>query len=128
MAARLSYRESSPCRGLPLKARSGTRKRLAAIPLGMTEGCYKDDLVRVAPGFGRRRIVDLKGKNAYSSRSRISALEVSCMKSMLLLSVAACFGLLVVSGSALAHHGDVAYQDKVTELKQATVTNFQWSN
>ena len=50
------------------------------------------------------------------------------MKSKLLLSVAACFGLLVVSGSALAHHGDVAYQDKVTELKQATVTNFQWSN
>jgi len=50
------------------------------------------------------------------------------MKSKLLLSVAAFLGLLAVAGPALAHHGDVAYQDKVTELKQATVTNFQWSN
>ena len=50
------------------------------------------------------------------------------MKSKVLLTLAVCSGLLMVSGPALAHHGDAAYQDKVTELKQATVTNFQWSN
>ena len=46
-----------------------------------------------------------------------------------LLSVVACVGLFAAGGpAALAHHGDVAYQEKVTELKQVTVTNFQWSN
>src|SRR5579872_5623450 len=37
-------------------------------------------------------------------------------------------GLLAVCGSALAHHGNVAYADKVVEFKQATVTKFLWSN
>jgi hypothetical protein len=46
-----------------------------------------------------------------------------------LLSLLACLGLFAACGSvAMAHHGDVAYQEKVTELKQVTVTNFQWSN
>jgi hypothetical protein len=50
------------------------------------------------------------------------------MKSKLPLFVVMCLGLLAISGPALAHHGDVAYQDKVLELKDVTVTNFQWSN
>lgn len=50
------------------------------------------------------------------------------MKGKLFLSLAVCLGLMVVCGSAFAHHGDVAYQDKVLELKNATVTNFAWSN
>ena len=36
--------------------------------------------------------------------------------------------LLAVSGTALAHHGNVAYENKLTELKQATVTKFAWAN
>jgi hypothetical protein len=37
-------------------------------------------------------------------------------------------GLLAVCGPVLAHHGNVAYADKVVEFKQATVTKFLWSN
>lgn len=44
----------------------------------------------------------------------------------------ASFGLLVcflaVSGPVLAHHGNALYANKLTELKQATVTKFMWSN
>jgi hypothetical protein len=36
--------------------------------------------------------------------------------------------LVGISGRALAHHGNAAYENKVTELKQATVTKFAWSN
>jgi hypothetical protein len=36
--------------------------------------------------------------------------------------------LLAGSGLALAHHGNVAYENKVVEFKQATVTKFLWSN
>jgi hypothetical protein len=28
----------------------------------------------------------------------------------------------------LAHHGNAAYDDKITEFKQATVTKFSWAN
>lgn len=46
-----------------------------------------------------------------------------------LFSFAACaFVMLVVSGSLFAHHGTPAYENKVTELKGATVTRFAWSN
>ena len=37
-------------------------------------------------------------------------------------------GVLIVCGPALAHHGNVAYADKIVEFKQATVTKFLWSN
>jgi hypothetical protein len=33
-----------------------------------------------------------------------------------------------VCGPVLAHHGSVAYADKVSEFKQATVTKFLWNN
>jgi Family of unknown function (DUF6152) len=50
------------------------------------------------------------------------------MKRKSLVSLSLCFGLFVVCGSALAHHGNAAYQDKPVELKNATVTSFAWSN
>jgi hypothetical protein len=50
------------------------------------------------------------------------------MKSKLLLPFVLCAGLLVVCGPALAHHGNVAYENKILEFKQATVTKFLWSN
>ena len=39
-------------------------------------------------------------------------------------------GLNVVGAStqALAHHGNAAYDDKITEFKQAKVTQFAWAN
>ena len=36
--------------------------------------------------------------------------------------------MLAASASLLAHHGTPAYENKVTELKGATVTRFAWSN
>jgi uncharacterized protein DUF6152 len=50
------------------------------------------------------------------------------MKSKLLLALVLGAGLLAVCGSAVAHHGNVAYADKIVEFKQATVTKFLWSN
>lgn len=37
-------------------------------------------------------------------------------------------GLSVACGPAFAHHGAAAYGDKVTVLKEATVTKFIWAN
>jgi uncharacterized protein DUF6152 len=50
------------------------------------------------------------------------------MKSKRFMSVACALVVLIVSGTALAHHGTPAYESKLTELKQATVTKFAWSN
>jgi hypothetical protein len=50
------------------------------------------------------------------------------MKSKLIMSAACAIVALVVCGPVLAHHGTPAYDNKVTELKQATVTKFSWSN
>jgi len=36
--------------------------------------------------------------------------------------------LAIVSAPALAHHGNAAYDDKITEFKQAKVTQFAWAN
>jgi len=36
--------------------------------------------------------------------------------------------LAVTSASALAHHGNAAYDDKITEFKNAKVTQFSWAN
>ena len=46
------------------------------------------------------------------------------MKSKLLAGFILGVGLLAVCGSVFAHHGNTAYEDKVVELKQATVTKF----
>jgi hypothetical protein len=38
-------------------------------------------------------------------------------------------GLLAALGApALAHHGNAAYDDKITEFKNAKVTKFSWAN
>jgi hypothetical protein len=37
-------------------------------------------------------------------------------------------GALLLATPALAHHGSSAYSDKITTLKNATVTKFQWGN
>jgi hypothetical protein len=50
------------------------------------------------------------------------------MKSKPVLALVLGAALLVVCGSAVAHHGNVAYDNKVVEFKQATVTKFLWSN
>ena len=50
------------------------------------------------------------------------------MKTNLLISAACAIVVLIVCGPALAHHGTPAYANTVTELKQATVTKFMWSN
>ena len=50
------------------------------------------------------------------------------MKSYLFVAGALSLGLLTVSVPALAHHGNAAYADELTEFKQATVTKFAWAN
>jgi hypothetical protein len=51
------------------------------------------------------------------------------MKTNLLVTSLLGLGLLtIVSGTALAHHGNAAYADKITEFKQATVTKVAWAN
>ena len=51
------------------------------------------------------------------------------MKSHLLVTGLLSFGFLTMtSASAVAHHGNAAYADDITEFKQATVTKFAWAN
>jgi hypothetical protein len=51
------------------------------------------------------------------------------MKLELLVKSIVSFGLLgALTAPALAHHGNAAYDDKITEFKQATVTKFSWAN
>jgi hypothetical protein len=50
------------------------------------------------------------------------------MKGKLLLSFVLSFTVLSVSGNLLAHHGNAAYDDKITEFKNATITKFGWAN
>src|SRR3954469_12850960 len=50
------------------------------------------------------------------------------MKGKLLSAFVLGLTLLMVSGSLLAHHGNAAYDDKITEFKNATITKFGWSN
>jgi hypothetical protein len=51
------------------------------------------------------------------------------MKSHLLVTSMFTLGLLTTAiAPALAHHGNAAYDDKITEFKQATVTQFSWAN
>lgn len=49
-------------------------------------------------------------------------------KSFALLALVLACGLLAVCSPAFAHHGSSAYSDKLTILKDATVTKFQWGN
>jgi hypothetical protein len=51
------------------------------------------------------------------------------MKSHPLVASVFVLGLLAAWGApALAHHGNAAYDDKITEFKQAKVTQFAWAN
>ncbi len=50
------------------------------------------------------------------------------MKNKLFMSAACAIVVLVVSGTLFAHHGTPAYENKLTELKGATVTRFSWAN
>ena len=51
------------------------------------------------------------------------------MKANLLVTSVLGLGLLAMaSAPALAHHGNAAYDDRVTEFKQAKVTQFAWAN
>ena len=50
------------------------------------------------------------------------------MKNRLLAAAVLSVGFLSVGGPALAHHGNAAYADTITEFKQATVTKVLWSN
>jgi len=50
------------------------------------------------------------------------------MKEKLVVLLVVFAGLLTVGGPVVAHHGTAAYADKITELKQVTVTRFSWSN
>ena len=36
--------------------------------------------------------------------------------------------LIAASAPVLAHHGNAAYDDKITEFKNAKVTKFSWAN
>jgi hypothetical protein len=50
------------------------------------------------------------------------------MKNYLFVAGGLSLVLLTVSVPALAHHGNAAYADEITEFKQATVTKFAWAN
>jgi hypothetical protein len=50
------------------------------------------------------------------------------MKSKLVMACVLGSALLGVTGPVLAHHGNAAYENKVSEFKQATVTKFAWAN
>jgi len=50
------------------------------------------------------------------------------MKGKLLLAFVFSFTILGVSVNLLAHHGNAAYEDKITEFKNATITKFGWAN
>jgi Family of unknown function (DUF6152) len=50
------------------------------------------------------------------------------MKANLLVTSVLGLGLLAMVTPALAHHGNAAYADDITEFKQATVTKFAWAN
>lgn len=50
------------------------------------------------------------------------------MKSKLLALVVLCVVSLGVCGPVLAHHGNIAYDNKITEFKNATITKLLWSN
>src|SRR5438105_10065998 len=50
------------------------------------------------------------------------------MKSNLLVAFVLIVGFLSFCGPVMAHHGNAAYADKVTEFKNATITKFNWAN
>ena len=50
------------------------------------------------------------------------------MKNRLMAALVLAGGVLAVGSPVLAHHGNAAYADTITEFKQATVTKVAWAN
>ena len=50
------------------------------------------------------------------------------MRSRLFLCSALLVGFFVFCGPLSAHHGSTAYETKVSEIKDATITKFLWAN
>ena len=50
------------------------------------------------------------------------------MKSKSFICLAVLGALLAVGGPMFAHHGSTAYETKVSEIKDATITKFLWAN
>ena len=50
------------------------------------------------------------------------------MKNRLAAAFVLAGGVLAVGSPVLAHHGNAAYADTITEFKQATVTKVAWAN
>ncbi len=50
------------------------------------------------------------------------------MTSKLLVAFVLSFGFLILCGPVMAHHGNAAYADKITEFKNVTITKFAWAN
>ena len=49
-------------------------------------------------------------------------------RNLLVTSILGLGVLAAASAPALAHHGNAAYDDKITEFKDAKVTKFSWAN
>src|SRR5215475_11924717 len=50
------------------------------------------------------------------------------MKSKVLVGFILSVSFLTVCGHVMAHHGNAAYADKMTEFKNVTITKFAWAN
>ena len=50
------------------------------------------------------------------------------MRNKLVVALLLGVGFLTVCGPVMAHHGNAAYADKVTEFKNAKITKFAWAN
>jgi hypothetical protein len=50
------------------------------------------------------------------------------MKNRLVAAFVLAGGVLAVGSPVMAHHGNAAYADTITEFKQATVTKVAWAN
>jgi hypothetical protein len=62
----------------------------------------------------------------FSAEDRVTRYD---MKANLLVASVLGLGLLTMVGvPVLAHHGNAAYEDRITEFKQAKVTQFAWAN
>jgi hypothetical protein len=74
------------------------------------------------PGKGdvRRRIEGMAAADIVPHEVR--------MKEKLMVSFAVFVSLFTATKTLPAHHGTAAYDDKITEIKQAMVTKFLWSN
>ena len=70
--------------------------------------------------------MNLVSGNRFSDEDCVTRYD---MKANLLVASVLGLGLLTMVGvPVLAHHGNAAYDDRITEFKQAKVTQFAWAN